>query len=87
MTGKEIHEMYAPSCRKPLAWDDLAEQAQKAYNDVAEKITAKHITPMQTLLMDIRNFMMFDKPWRRKYQKEWEAERDTLFLRAREMLK
>lgn len=86
MTGKEIHEMYAPSCRIPLKWDDLPEQSQKAYDDVAEKINKVHIEPLQFLIVDIRNFMAFDKPWGRKRQREWEAERDALFLRARDML-
>jgi hypothetical protein len=84
LTGKEIHEMYAQS---PLAWDDLPEQSRQAYDDVAAKINKAHIEPLQFLIVDIRNFMACRMPFlNRERLRKWEAERDALFLRVRDML-
>ncbi len=46
LTGKDIHTAFRQHDKHSPEWEEISAYARKAYNAVAEKLNASHITPL-----------------------------------------
>lgn len=75
LTGKDIHAAFAQVDRRAKTWDNLTIMQQAAYDNVAQKLNASHIVPLQGVvkelvaLLEDDDLMIEDSPdgwWDRK---------------------